>query len=79
MAVIAVADDGPGIDAKDFERVKKRFTRLDESRSKSGSGLGLSLVSVVAKLHGGTLDFDDNDPGLIARIKIPDTHKGAAN
>ena len=77
MAIIAVADDGPGIDAKDFERVKKRFTRLDESRSKSGSGLGLSLVSVVAKLHGGTLDFDDNDPGLIARIKIPDTHKGA--
>ncbi len=77
MAIIAVADDGPGIDAKDFERVKKRFTRLDESRSKSGSGLGLSLVSVVAKLHGGTLDFDDNDPGLIARIKIPDTQKGA--
>lgn len=77
MAIIAVVDDGPGIDAKDFERVKKRFTRLDESRSKSGSGLGLSLVSVVAKLHGGTLDFDDNDPGLIARIKIPNTHKGA--
>ena len=77
MAIIAVADDGPGIDAKDFERVKKRFTRLDESRSKSGSGLGLSLVSVVAKLHGGTLDFGDNDPGLIARIKIPNTHKGA--
>ena len=45
--------------------------------SKSGSGLGLSLVSVVAKLHGGTLDFGDNDPGLIARIKIPNTHKGA--
>ena len=79
MAVIVVADDGPGIDAKDFERVKKRFTRLDESRSKSGSGLGLSLVSVVAKLHGGTLDFDDNNPGLIARIKIPDTHKGATH
>ena len=79
MAVIAVADDGPGIDAKDFERVKKRFTRLDESRSKSGSGLGLSLVSVVAKLHGGVLDFESNNPGLIALIKIPDTHKGAAN
>ena len=79
MAAIEVSDDGPGIDAKDFERVKKRFTRLDESRSKSGSGLGLSLVSVVAKLHGGTLDFDDNNPGLIARIKIPNTHKGAAH
>lgn len=79
MAIIKVADDGPGIDAKDFEHVKKRFTRLDESRSKSGSGLGLSLVSVVAKLHGGSLDFDDNNPGLIALIKIPDTHKGAAH
>ena len=79
MAIIAVADDGPGIDAKDFERVKKRFTRLDQSRTKSGSGLGLSLVSVVAKLHGGVLDFADNNPGLVARIKIPDTHKGAAN
>jgi len=78
MALIVVADDGPGIDEKDFERVKKRFTRLDESRTKPGSGLGLSLVSVVAKLHGGTLDFADNNPGLIASIKIPDDHKGAA-
>ncbi|MEP1443007.1 MAG: ATP-binding protein [Hyphomicrobiales bacterium] len=78
-AIITVADDGPGIDAKDFERVKKRFTRLDESRSKSGSGLGLSLVSVVAKLHGGALDFDNNNPGLIAQIELPITRKGATH
>jgi len=52
-AEIAVADRGPGISEKDRARAVERFVRLDTSRSRPGSGLGLSLVSAVARLHGG--------------------------
>jgi signal transduction histidine kinase len=63
-AVIAVADDGPGIPEKDRKRVLQRFVRLDATRSTPGNGLGLSLVEAVAKLHGAELALSDNRPGL---------------
>ena len=61
---IVIADQGPGIPAKDRERVLQRFVRLQPSRSIPGSGLGLSLVSAVAHLHGGSVSLEDNRPGL---------------
>lgn len=63
-AVLTVADRGPGIPAEARERVLNRFVRLDESRSLPGSGLGLSLVAAVAKLHDSRLELQDNAPGL---------------
>ena len=69
--VITVADHGAGIPAEDRSRVTERFVRLDESRSKPGNGLGLSLVSGVMKLHKGTLVLEDNGPGLRARLVLP--------
>ncbi|TCU27612.1 signal transduction histidine kinase [Rhizobium azibense] len=60
---LSVADHGPGIPADKREDVVKRFVRLDESRSKPGTGLGLSLVEAVMELHGGTLELSDTDPG----------------
>ena len=69
--VLAVADHGPGIPEADRERVVERFVRLDESRSKPGSGLGLSLVASVMKLHGGELRLEDNGPGLRAKLLLP--------
>lgn len=71
QAVVVVADSGPGIPAFEYGKVVQRFTRLERSRSKPGSGLGLSLVSAVAKLHGGTLSFGDNKPGLVASLSLP--------
>ena len=48
-----------------------RFVRLDESRSKPGNGLGLSLVASVMTLHGGKLVLEDNKPGLRAILHFP--------
>jgi signal transduction histidine kinase len=68
---ITVADNGPGIAPSDRARALKRFVRLEESRSLPGSGLGLSLVSAVATLHGGTFRLEDNHPGLRAILSLP--------
>ena len=67
----SVADHGPGISDKDRERVLKRFVRLEESRTKPGTGLGLSLVAAVARLHGGSIRLDDNKPGLKVVMTLP--------
>jgi signal transduction histidine kinase len=74
--VLGVADNGAGIGEADRLRVVDRFVRLEESRSKPGSGLGLSLVSAVAKLHGGKLLLRDNRPGLAAILEVPASAAG---
>lgn len=75
---LSVADNGGGIAEADRERVTERFVRLEESRSKPGVGLGLSLVSAIAHLHGGSLVLSDNRPGLIASLHIPSSAGGHA-
>jgi signal transduction histidine kinase len=69
--LLTVADGGPGIAEADRGRVVERFVRLEQSRSEPGSGLGLSLASAVARLHGGELKFEDNHPGLRAVLALP--------
>ena len=69
--LITVADHGPGIAPADRARVLERFVRLDGSRSQPGSGLGLALVSAVARLHGGVLRLEGNAPGLRAVLALP--------
>jgi signal transduction histidine kinase len=81
--MISVTDSGPGIPEADRERVLQRFVRLDATRSTPGSGLGLSLVDAVAKLHGAELILSDNRPGLRVSLTFPSfhevrTHKAAA-
>ena len=70
-AEISVADSGPGIAAADRPRVIERFVRLEGSRSRPGSGLGLSLAAAVARLHGGALRLEDNAPGLRVVLSLP--------
>jgi signal transduction histidine kinase len=71
MAQIVVTDRGPGVPLAERERVLERFVRLEASRSEPGSGLGLSLVSAVARLHGGRLQLEDNHPGLRVVLSLP--------
>ena len=68
---LSVSDNGPGIPEADRARVVERFVRLEGSRSRPGSGLGLSLASAVARLHGGTLRLEDHAPGLRVVLAIP--------
>ena len=70
---LTVADRGPGIALADRARVLDRFVRLEGSRSRPGSGLGLSLAAAVARMHGGTVDLEDNQPGLRVRLTLPAT------
>ncbi len=67
---IVISDRGPGIPKKDRERVLQRFVRLQPSRSIPGSGLGLSLVAAVARLHDGSVSLEDNEPGLRIRLRL---------
>jgi len=76
---LSVADRGPGIPDADRGRVVERFVRLEQSRSEPGSGLGLSLASAVARLHGGELKLEDNHPGLRTTIALPRAGPGAAS
>jgi signal transduction histidine kinase len=69
--LLAVADGGRGIPEADRGRAVERFVRLEQSRSLPGSGLGLSLASAVARLHGGELRLEDNHPGLRTVIALP--------
>ncbi|MBS0472380.1 MAG: HAMP domain-containing histidine kinase [Proteobacteria bacterium] len=70
-AELRVADSGQGIPEAERARVVERFVRLDASRSAPGTGLGLSLVAAVARLHDARLVLEDNKPGLRAVMRFP--------
>ncbi len=70
QAVIEVRDTGPGIPQAERDHVLRRFVRLEASRNEPGSGLGLSLVAAVMRLHDGEIALGDAAPGLIATLKF---------
>ena len=67
---VVVADNGPGIPTDKREIVLGRRVRLDEARNFPGSGLGLSLVAAVAKLHSARLILADAGPGLRVSLQF---------
>ena len=68
---LEVRDNGKGIPPAELPRVTQRFYRVDQSRSLPGNGLGLSIVSAIATLHGGNLILDTSAAGLVARVALP--------
>lgn len=68
---LAVGDHGIGIAPADHDRVLERFVRLEDARSRPGSGLGLSLAVAIARLHGGQMRLEPNDPGLRVILSLP--------
>jgi len=68
MAVISIADDGPGVPAEDKQRLFEPYF----STKKSGTGLGLAIVSSVINDHGGFVRVRDNKPhGAVFVIELP--------
>ncbi len=79
-AIVTVADDGPGIPGAERERATQPGVRLDETAA--GDGFGLSIVSQLVALYGGTLSLDEAPGGgLRAAIVLPvnlDTPRASA-
>jgi two-component system, OmpR family, sensor kinase len=71
--VLMVQDDGPGVAPELRERIFERFVRGAGDRG-SSSGLGLSIVRVVAEAHGGTVVLEDADPGARFVVRLPAAH-----
>ncbi len=74
--VVQISDNGLGIPYEKHSLVLERFYRLDTARSTTGNGLGLSLVKAVMDLHGATLKFADNKPGLAIYLHFESATKG---
>ena len=66
--MIVVEDDGAGIPAGERAAVLRRFYRGERDRLIPGSGLGLSIVAAIVRLHRFELRLEDAEPGLRAVI-----------
>lgn len=70
---IAVFNTGQHIPELELKKIWDVFYKVDEtrSRSESGSGLGLSIVRQVAKMHQGTAYAENIDEGVKFILKLP--------
>ncbi|HUJ53631.1 MAG TPA: HAMP domain-containing sensor histidine kinase [Steroidobacteraceae bacterium] len=68
---LTVSDNGPGIAAENRARAVQPFVRFGAGAKSEGSGLGLSLVAAIARLHRGRLELESNDPGLRVVVDLP--------
>lgn len=69
-ALLSVVDNGPGIPEDQRAAALEPFRRLDRDATRPGSGLGLSLVAAVMRLHHGRLLLADRSPGLEVRCEF---------
>tara|TARA_B100000073_G_scaffold282295_1_gene243122 strand:- start:48 stop:1361 length:1314 start_codon:yes stop_codon:yes gene_type:complete len=72
--IISIEDDGPGIPVSEFENVFKPFYKIDKSRNKAKSsvGLGLSIASDIIRSHGGEIELNKSEiGGLKVKISLP--------
>lgn len=61
--IMRVADSGVGISDADKKHIFERFFRADESRTKPGNGLGLSMVHAIVLAHGASIEVSDTEGG----------------
>jgi two-component system OmpR family sensor kinase len=71
---IGVRDQGAGIPESFMSEAFQRFTRGDRARETQGAGLGLAIVEVIARAHGGSVYAERPPGGFEAGIHIPDAH-----
>ena len=77
MAVLEVADTGPGLTAEQQERVFERFYRADAARTRradtvTGTGLGLAIVAAIVAAHHGRVEVQSTPgEGTVFRVRLP--------
>jgi signal transduction histidine kinase len=76
---VTLSDTGAGIPPAEYQNVFRRFYRLEASRTTPGNGLGLSLVAAIAGLHGISVEFADNRPGLRVTMRLPGARVDASS
>jgi len=73
-AILEVIDTGPGIPANERHSVFQKFYRLgnEETRSTTGTGLGLYIVKNLVDLHKGKVSISDHHPqGAVFKVTLP--------
>lgn len=74
MLCITIDDDGPGLAVADMERVFEPFIRLEASRSRETSsvGLGLTIARSIVRGHGGDITLTNRpEGGLRVAVRMP--------
>jgi signal transduction histidine kinase len=66
---VDIVDNGPGIASSERQTVLKRFYRSEQTRHIAGSGLGLSMVSAVIRVHNFTMKIGNAEPGTRVTIE----------
>lgn len=66
---LCVADSGPGVPPDERERVFDRFYRVPGT-AHGGSGIGLSLVARIARMHGAEIELDEGLDGRGLRVRV---------
>ena len=72
--VVAVSDDGPGIEAEHHEMVFRRYAQVEECAivSRKGHGLGLAGANIISRCLGGKLNLESaKGQGATFRLRIP--------
>lgn len=69
--ILSVKDDGSGVPESDLPNLTHRFYRVDDSRTRPGTGLGLTLAAAIAELHRGAIRITNRHPGLFVEIRFP--------
>ena len=74
--VLEVEDTGPGMSPDDASKAFDRFWRAEASRTRPGSGLGLSIVAGIVAAHGGEVTLaSDKSRGTAVRVVLPLTRR----
>ena len=73
FAKVRIADKGPGVPETDLTRIFEPFYRVDDSRTAAtgGVGLGLAIAMRAVRLHNGSIEARNLDPGFLVTIRIP--------